>query len=257
MKILASIRQTVDHNVIVRPAPDGGSADVASAPRAINPFDEIALEAALRLKEDGMAEAVIAVSIGPKEVEKALRTALAMGADTAVHVLAPAFPAPPDVAALLAEVARRRETRLVLMGKQEIDDDFGVTAQMLAGRLGWPQAMFAAAIEAAPEERGGDEQALHVVCEHDRGTRTLRVPLPCVIAAELRLAEPRFVSLANMMKARRRPIERVTPADLGVRPWRRLEMVAVRAAQQARAARMLDGVDELLDILRRHEAWPS
>ncbi len=256
MKILAPVRQTVDHNVIVHPGPDGRMPDVAGAPRAINPFDEIALEAALQLKERGLAEVVVAVSIGPEAVEKTLRTALAMGADEAVLVEVPDFPEPPDAAALLAALAQRHEARLVLMGKQEIDNDFGMTAQMLAARLGWPQAMFAAAIEPAGEGSGGEE-ALLVTCERETGTRTLRVPLPCVIAADLRLAQPRFVSLANMMKAKRKPVARLSPQELGVRPRRRLEVVAVEAAEQARAATMLESIDELVEVLRQRGLWPA
>ena len=252
MKILAPIRQTVDHHVIVRPAPDGKSADVAEAPRAINPFDEIALEAALRLKERGLAQAVITIAIGPAGVEKSLRTALAMGADEALLVEAPYFPAPPDVATLLAELARRKDVRLVLMGKQEIDDDFGLTAQMLAAKLGWPQAMFAATIEPL-----AGENALRVTCERETGTRTLHVPLPCVIAADLRLAEPRFVSLANMMKAKRKPIARITPAELGTSLRQPLEIISVEAAQQARSAHMLNDANELVEVLRQHHLWPG
>ena len=252
MKILAPIRQTVDHSIIVRPAPDGRSADVADTPRAINPFDEIALEAALRLKERGMAHTVIAVAIGPAAVERALRTALAMGVDEALLVETPHFPDPPDVAMLLAQLARRKEVRLVLIGKQEIDNDFGVTAQMLAAKLDWPQAMFAAAIEPLV-----GENALRVTCERETGTRTLHVPLPCVIAADLRLAEPRFVSLAGMMKAKRKPIERITPQELGASLRPRLQIISVETAQQARSAHMLHDVDELLEVLRRHNLWPG
>ena len=244
MRILVPIRQTVDHNVIVRPLSDGAGPDVAGAPRAINPFDEIALEAALQLKEKGAANEVIACAIGPASVEKALRTALAMGADEAVWVQADDFPAPPDVAALLAVLAQARDMALVLMGKQEIEGDFGVVAQMLAGRLGWPQALFAADIRPAGEE------ALEVVCERDAGTRTVRLPLPAVVSADLRLAEPRFVSLPNLMKAKRRPIETVTAAELGVSLASRMEVLHVQAAPGEREGRMVGSVDALLDCLR-------
>jgi len=251
MRILVPIRQTVDHNVQVRPLPDGSGPDVADAPRAMNPFDEIALEAALQLKERGAAEEVVACAIGPATVEKALRTALAMGADAAVHVATEDFPEPPDVAALLAALAEQRDVALVLMGKQEIEGDFGVVPQMLAGRLGWPQAMFAAAI------RPLDDGTLEVVCERDAGTRTLKVPLQAVVSADLRLAQPRFVSLPNLMKAKRRPIESLTPGDLGVALSRRMEILRMEAADTARAGEMARDIDQFIEKLRAKGAWPD
>ena len=250
MRILVPIRQTVDHNVVVRPLPDGSGPDVADAPRAINPFDEIALEAALQMREGGTAEQVIVCAIGPAMVEKALRTALAMGADAAIHVPMEDFPQPPTVAALLAALAQRQDVALVLMGKQEIEGDYGVAPQMLAGRLGWPQALFAAGIRPV----NGD--ALEVVCERDSGERTLRVALPAVVSADLRLAEPRFVSLPNLMKAKRRPIETVTPESLNVAPRKHVEVVRMRAAPGERAGRMVDDVDAMLACLRERGVWP-
>ena len=251
MRILVPIRQTVDHNVQVRPLPDGSGPDVADAPRAVNPFDEIALEAALQLREGGAAEEVIACAIGPSSVEKALRTALAMGADVAVQVPVADFPQPPAVAAILAALALRHEVALVLMGKQEIEGDYGVVPQMLAGRLGWPQAMFAAEI------RVPEEGALEVVCERDTGTRTLRLPLPAVVSADLRLAQPRFVSLPNLMKAKRRPIETVTPAELDVSPGRHIEIPRMEAADTTRAGEMVESVDQLIERLRARGVWPE
>ena len=251
MRILVPIRQTVDHNVQVRPLPDGSGPDVADAPRVVNPFDEIALEAALQLREGGAAEQVIACAIGPSSVEKALRTALAMGADSAVHVPAEDFPQPPDVAALLAALARRHDVALVLMGKQEIEGDYGVAPQMLAGRLGWPQAMFAAEIRVA------EEGMLEAVCERDAGTCTLRLPLPAVVSADLRLAQPRFVSLPNLMKAKRKPIEAVTPEELNVTFSQHLEILHMEAAEMRRAGEMVENVDQLIARLRALGVWPE
>ena len=251
MRILVPVRQTVDHNVQVRPLPDGSGPDVADAPRAMNPFDEIALEAALQLKEQGAAEDVVVCAIGPASGEKALRTALAMGADMAVHVPLEDFPQPPDVAALLAALAQVRAVSLVLMGKQEIEGDFGVVPQMLAGRLGWPQAMFAAEI------RMPEAGMLEVTCERDAGTRTLRLPLPAVVSADLRLAQPRFVSLPNLMKAKRKPIETVTPDGLGVAMSQHFETLRMEAASTERAGEILAGVDGLVRRLREKGLWPE
>ena len=251
MRILVPIRQTVDHNVVVRPLPDGSGPDVANAPRVMNPFDEIALETALQLKENGAAEEVIACAIGPQTVEKALRTALAMGADAAVHVPAEDFPQPPDVAALLAALALRRDVALVLMGKQEIEGDYGVVPQMLAGRLEWPQAMFAAGI------RVPEAGVLEVVCERDSGTRTLRLALPAVVSADLRLAQPRFVSLPNLMKAKRKPIETIPLTELGVHLSRHFEILRMEPADTQRAGEMVENVDQLIARLRALGVWPE
>ena len=251
MRILVPIRQTVDHTVVVRPLPDGSGPDVAGAPRVINPFDEIALEAALQLKEAGAVQAVIACAIGPDTVEKALRTALAMGADEALHVPTEDYPQPPAVAAMLAALAQRQDASLVLMGKQEIEGDFGVVPQMLAGRLSWPQAMFAAAIQ-VPEEG-----VLEVTCERDDGTRTLRLPLPAVVSADLRLAQPRFVSLPNLMKAKRRPITTVAPEALNVPVSQQYEVLRMEAAPTERTGEMLASIDDLVQRLRAKGLWPE
>ena len=252
MTILVPVRQTVDHHIIVRPAPDGKSVDSEGAALIINPFDEIALEAALQLKERGLAGQVVVASIGPEQCEQALRTALAMGADTALRVASEQLPEPLVAARGLAALARRCEAEMVLMGKQAIDDDLGVTAQMLAAELGWPQAMFATAIE---PENG----QVRVECEHDTGLRVLKLPLPCVIAAELRLAQPRFVSLASVMKAKRKPIEQLSLTDVGLaEPLESCtEIVRVEEARRARAAEMLSGVDELIERLRARDLWPG
>ena len=251
MRILVPIRQTVDHNVVVRPLPDGTGPDVAGLARIINPFDEIALEAALQLKEAGAAETVLACAIGPDTVEKALRTALAMGADAAIHVPVKNFPQPPVVAAMLAALAQRHDVALVLMGKQEIEGDFGVVPQMLAGRLSWPQAMFTAAI------RVPEPGALEVTCERDEGERTLRLAQPAVVSADLRLAQPRFVSLPNLMKARRKPIETIAPEVLDIPVSQHFERSRMEAAPTERAGEMLASIDELLRRLREKGLWPE
>ncbi len=259
VRILVPLRQTVDANVVVRALPDGSGVDAQGAALVINPFDEIALEAALQQKEQGRAVEVVVASIGPAEVERALRTALAMGADRAllVRTQAQALPAAPVAAALLAALARREDAGLVLMGKQAIDDDLGMTAQMLAARLGWPQAMFAASLQLE------DDSAV-VVCEHDVGTRTLRLPLPCVVAADLRLAEPRFVSLANVMKARRKPLEVLDVAQVAELAGEALPAVAeplrllrVAEVRQRRQQQMLPDADALVRQLHQQGLWPQ
>ncbi len=249
--ILAPIRQTLDHHVQARVLPDGSGVDDQGAAKIVNPFDEIALEAALRLKEQGVAARVVAAVIGPAETEKALRTALAMGADAAALVEVEELPEPPRVAQALAALARREGAELVIMGKQAIDDDLGVTAQMLAARLGWPQAMFAAELRV-------EDGVAHVLCEADAGTRTLKAPLPCVVAADLRLAEPRFVSLANVMKAKRKPIERLSAAEVGLEVAEaHTPLLKVEATRRRRAGEMLADVDALIATLRQRGLWPE
>ncbi|MFB4203064.1 Electron transfer flavoprotein subunit beta [wastewater metagenome] len=209
MKVLVTAKRVVDHNVRVRVRPDGSGVDTASVKMSMNPFDEIAVEAAVRLREAGQADEVVVVSIGEKAVTDVIRTALALGADRGIHVDTDAELQPPAVSRALAELAVRETPDLILMGKQAIDDDSNQTAQMLAGRLGWGQGTFACGIEPADGE-------VIVAREVDGGTRRVALRLPAVVTADLRLNEPRYVKLPDIMKAKRKPLEAMSLADLGV-----------------------------------------
>ncbi len=242
MKILVPLKQTPDPGVAARPLPDGAGVDTTAAPLVINPFDEVALQAALSLREAEHAREVLVVAIGPPSTEQALRTALALGADRALHVATETFPEPLAVARLLATLARREQTRLVLMGKQAIDDDCGCVAPMLAAMLGWPQAMHVVRIDM----RDG---VMEADCETERGIARLRLEQPCVIGAELRLAEPRFVSLAQKMKVRRAPITRIPASELTEMPPPALRLLRVEEGRGQRHRRMLRGAEELVALL--------
>jgi len=247
MKILVGVKRVVDYNVRVRLAGEGREAqpDIANLKMSMNPFDEIALEQAVRLKEAGAAQEVIAVSVGPAKAEDTLRSALAMGADRAVLVEAEAAPEPIHIAALFAALIKAEDVSLALLGKQAIDDDSGQTGAMLAAKLGWPQAGCASAVY-APEQAGG---AWKIERETDRGAEVLAMPLPAVITADLRLNEPRYASLMNIMKARKKPIERRTAAELGVELPPHREILAY-ALPKARAAGVkLGSVAELAERL--------
>ena len=213
MKVLVAVKRVVDYNVKTRVKSDGSGVDLANVKMSMNPFDEIAVEAAVRLKEAGLATEVIAVSCGVAAAQETLRTALAMGADRAVLVdaseLGNAGLQPLAVAKLLKAIAERENPGLVILGKQAIDDDSNQTGQMLAALLGRPQATFASKIEIV------DGKAL-VTREVDGGLETLRIPLPAVVTTDLRLNEPRYVTLPNIMKAKKKPLEVLKPADLGV-----------------------------------------
>jgi electron transfer flavoprotein beta subunit len=221
--------------------------DLSAVKMSINPFCEIAVEEALRLRERGAAGEVVALTVGPAAAAETLRTALAMGADRAVHVLAEgaAPPEPLAVAKALAALARREAPGLFLLGKQAIDDDANQTGQMLAALLGWPQATFASALEAAP---GGE--AVTVTREADGGLETLRLRLPAVVTADLRLNQPRYATLPNIMKAKKKPLEVVTAAALGVDLAPRLETLRVEEPPRRSGAVILATAAELVDRLR-------
>ena len=195
MKVLVAVKRVVDYNVRVRVKPDGSGVDLANVKMSMNPFDEIAVEEAVRLKERGVATEVVVVSIGPAQAQETLRAALAMGADRAILVRAEASPEPLAVAKLLRAVAAAEAPGLVLLGKQAIDDDANQVGQMLAALLGWPQATFASKVEVA-----GDR--VEVQREVDHGLQTLSLALPAIVTTDLRLNEPRYASLPNIMKAK-------------------------------------------------------
>ena len=243
MKVLVPVKRVIDFNVAVRVKTDGSGVDLSNVKMSINPFDEIAVEEALRLKEAGKAEEVIAVSIGPKECTETIRTALAMGADRGILILCEHGLEPLTVAKVLKEVCAEESPGLVIMGKQAIDDDCNQTGQMLAALLGWPQGTFASAIEL------GDGTA-NVTREVDGGLQTLKLNLPMIVTTDLRLNEPRYASLPNIMKAKKKPIDEKTPEDLGVDTAPRLTTLKVEDPPKRQAGVIVADVVELVDKLR-------
>ena len=243
MKVLVSVKRVVDYNVKVRVKSDGSDVDIANVKMSMNPFDEIAVEEAVRLKEKGAATEVIAVSCGVTQCQETLRTAMAIGADRAILVETAAELQPLAVAKLLHSLVAKEQPRLVLLGKQAIDDDCNQTGQMLAALADLPQATFASAIEV------GDGQA-RVTREVDGGLETLSLALPAVITSDLRLNEPRYVTLPNIMKAKKKPLEIVTPADLGVDPSPRLQTLRVAEPPSRAAGIKVADVATLVDQLR-------
>ena len=243
MKILVAVKRVVDYNVKVRVKSDNTDVDSANVKMSINPFDEIAVEEAVRLKEKGAATEVVAVSCGPAASQDALRTALAIGADRAVLVETDAVLQPLAVAKLLAAVQAKEQAGLLMLGKQAIDDDANQTGQMLAALLKLPQATFASKIEVA------DGQAT-VTREVDGGMETVCLPLPAVVTADLRLNEPRYVTLPNIMKARKKPLEKLSPAELGVDPAPRLKVLKVTEPPERQGGVKVGSVDELVEKLK-------
>ncbi|UCG96576.1 MAG: electron transfer flavoprotein subunit beta/FixA family protein [Burkholderiales bacterium] len=220
MKILVSIKRVVDYNVKVRVKSDGTGVDIANVKMSMNPFDEIAVEEAVRLKEAGKATEIVAVSCGVAQCQETLRTAMAIGADRAILVETDVDLQPLAVAKILKALIDKEKPQLVLMGKQAIDDDANQTAQMLAALAGLPQATFASKMSV-------DGEAAQVTREVDGGLETLSIRLPAVVSVDLRMNEPRYVTLPNIMKAKKKPLETVKPADLGVDPAPRLKTLKV------------------------------
>jgi electron transfer flavoprotein beta subunit len=243
MKILVPVKRVIDFNVAVRVKSDGSGVDLANVKMSINPFDEIAVEEALRLKEAGMADEVIAVSIGPKESTETIRTALAMGADRGVLVLCDTPLEPLAVAKTLKAVCAEENPGLVIMGKQAIDDDCNQTGQMLAALLDWPQGTFASKIELT-------EERIAVTREIDGGLQTVDLKLPAIVTTDLRLNEPRYASLPNIMKARKKPIETKSIADYGIDPTPRLKVISVAEPPKRRAGKRVDSASALVEHLR-------
>jgi len=212
MKILVAVKRVVDFNVKVRVKADGSGVDLVNVKMSMNPFDEIALEEAIRLKEKGLAEEVLAISIGPSACQDVLRTAMAMGADRGLLVEEDGETEPLYIAKLLRALVDREQPRLVILGKQAIDDDANQTGQMLAALLGWSQGIFASQVEL----KGADAQDLTLTREIDGGLETLNLNLPSIVTTDLRLNEPRNATLPNIMKARKKPLETTSAAELGV-----------------------------------------
>jgi electron transfer flavoprotein beta subunit len=243
MKILVPVKRVVDYNVKVRVKADGTGVETAGVKMSMNPFDEIAVEEAVRLKEKGIATEVVAISMGVAACGETIRTALAMGADRGILVQTDVELQPLAVAKLLKALADREQPGLIVMGKQAIDDDMNATGQMLAALLGWPQGTFASKIEIAGE-------TLTVTREIDGGLETLALTLPAIITADLRLNEPRYASLPNIMKARKKPIATMKPDELGVDPAPRLTLVKVAEPPRRTAGKKVGSVAELVQKLR-------
>ncbi len=243
MKILVPVKRVIDYNVKPRVRPDGSGVDLANVKMSMNPFDEIAVEEAIRLKERGHATEIVAVSIGPAKAAETLRTALAMGADRAILVETEAEVEPLAVAKLLMAIAQEEQPGLVLLGKQAIDDDCNQTGQMLAALMGRPQGTFASKVVV-------DGDHVTVTREVDGGLETVRLALPAIITADLRLNEPRYASLPNIMKAKRKPFDTTTPADLGVDATPRLKVLKVVEPSVRQAGEMVGSVDELVGKLK-------
>src|ERR1700741_4839959 len=243
MKVLVAVKRVIDANVKVRVKGDGTGVETANVKMAMNPFDEIGVEEAIRLKEAGKATEIVAVSCGPQSSQETIRPALAMGADRGIHVLTDVELQPLAVAKLLKAVIAKEQPGLVILGKQAIDDDSNQTGQMLAGLLGWPQATFASKL--TPD--GG---SLTVTREVDGGLETVQLKLPAIITTDLRLNEPRYASLPNIMKAKKKPIEALTPDQLGVDPAPRLKVLRVVEPPKRKSGVKVKTVAELVDKLR-------
>jgi electron transfer flavoprotein beta subunit len=247
MKVLVPVKRVIDYNVKVRVKADGTGVDLANVKMSMNPFDEIAVEEAIRLKEAGKADEIVVVSIGVKQAQETLRTALAMGADRAILVTAAddvhTDIEPLAVAKILAAVAKEENPGLIIAGKQAIDNDMNATGQMLAALLGWSQATFASEVSV-------DGDTATVTREVDGGLQTVKVKMPAVITADLRLNEPRYASLPNIMKAKKKPLDEKTAADYGVDVSPRLTVVKTSEPPVRQAGIKVGSVDELVSKLK-------
>lgn len=243
MKIMVPVKRVVDYNVKVRVKSDNTGVELANVKMSMNPFDEIAVEEAIRLKEAGAAEEIIVVSIGPKAAQETIRTGLAMGADRGILVEHDADAEPLAIAKVLKGVVDAENPDIVLLGKQAIDGDNNQTGQMLAQLLGWPQGTFASEVKV-------DGGAVNVTREIDGGLETVRLVLPAIITTDLRLNEPRYASLPNIMKAKRKPIDEKTPGDFGVDMAPRLTTLKVEEPPKREAGIIVESVDELVSNLK-------
>ncbi|MFV2092084.1 MAG: electron transfer flavoprotein subunit beta/FixA family protein [Hyphomicrobiales bacterium] len=243
MNVLVPVKRVIDFNVKVRVKPDGSGVELANVKMSMNPFDEIAVEEALRLREAGKAEEVVVVSIGPEQAQETLRAALAMGADRAILVITEASPEPLAVANLLKAIVADENPGLILLGKQAIDDDCNQTGQMLSALLGWAQGTFVSKVDV-------DGDTVTVTREVDGGLQSLALKMPAVLTTDLRLNEPRYASLPNIMKAKKKPIDRKTPEDYGVDASPRLEIVTITEPPTRQAGVIVESVEQLVDKLK-------
>jgi len=243
MKVLVPVKRVVDYNVKIRVKPDGSGIELANVKMSMNPFDEIAVEEAIRLKEQGKASEIVAVSIGPQQATETIRTALAMGADRGILVKTDQAVEPLAVAKILKMVVERESPQLVIMGKQAIDDDSNQTGQMLAALLGWPQGTFASKVTVG-------EGAVDITREVDAGLQTVSLKLPAIVTTDLRLNEPRYASLPNIMKAKKKPLEELTPEALGIDVTPRLKVLKTVEPGGRKAGVKVGSVGELVQKLK-------
>lgn len=243
MKILVAVKRVVDYNVKVHVLADHSGLDIATAKMSMNPFDEIAVEQAVRFKEKGVADEVVAVSIGAAKTVDTLRVALAMGADRAIHVNTDAMLDPADVARTLAQICEKETPDIVLLGKQAIDDDAGQVPQMLSALVDYPVAINVNSVEITGNQ-------VTAVRETDAGVLRVQAEMPVVLSADLRLAEPRYVTLPNMMKAKRKPVETIALEELGIAPLAEVSLLEVVEPPTRAAGVQLNSVDELVDVLK-------
>ena len=243
MKVLVAVKRVVDYNVKIRVKSDNSGVELANVKMSMNPFDEIAVEEAVRLKEANKAEEIVAVSMGPQQAQETIRTALAMGADRGILVKTDAELQPLAVAKLLKAIVDAEKPDLIILGKQAIDDDSNQTGQMLAALLGWAQGTFASKIEL-------DGDTANITREVDGGLETIALKMPVVVTTDLRLNEPRYASLPNIMKAKKKPLETVKPADLGVDVTPRLKTLKVAEPPKRSAGIKVPDVATLVDKLK-------
>ena len=243
MKVLVPVKRVVDYNVKIRVRPDGSGVELANVKMSMNPFDEISVEEAIRLKEAGNVSEIVAVSIGPQQAQETLRTALAMGADRAILVIAEPAPEPLAVAKILKAIAAEEKPDLIILGRQAIDDDCNQTGQMLAALLGWAQGTFASKVTVAD---GG----LEVRREVDGGLQTVKLNLPAIVTTDLRLNEPRYASLPNIMKAKKKPLDTKTAADYGVDTTPRLKVLKTVEPPARKAGVIVASAAELVEKLK-------
>jgi electron transfer flavoprotein beta subunit len=243
MKVLVAVKRLIDYNVKIRVKPDNTGVETANVKMSMNPFDEIAVEEAVSLKEAGTVDEIIAVSLGPKASQETIRTALAMGCDRGIHVETDDELQPLAVAKLLKGIIEKESPDLVILGKQAIDDDSNQTGQMLSALLGWSQGTFASELELA-------DGTANVTREVDGGLETIKINMPCVITTDLRLNVPRYASLPNIMKAKKKQIDVMSPGDLGVDTTPRLQTLKVTEPPKREAGAVLESVAELVDKLK-------
>ena len=243
MKVVIAVKRVIDYNVKIRVKSDNSGVETANVKMSMNPFDEIAVEEGVRMREAGVARELIAVSMGPQQSKETIRTALAMGCDRGIHVLHPDALEPLMVAKLMAAIIRKESPDIVILGKQAIDDDSSQTGQMLAALLGWAQGTFASKLDFEGE-------FVAVTREIDGGLETIKLKLPAIITTDLRLNTPRYASLPNIMKAKKKPIEETSPGDLGVDVTPRLITVKVVEPAKRQAGVKVENVEELVEKLR-------
>ena len=246
MKIIVPIKRVVDYNVKIRVKSDHSGVELDNVKMSMNPFDEIAVEEAIRLKEAGIAEEIVALSIGPQQAQETIRTALAMGADRGILIKSDDSVTPLNVAKIIKAIAEKENPNLIILGKQAIDDDSNQTGQMLSALLGWSQATFASQIEI-------NDGSANVIREVDGGLEHLKVSLPSVISVDLRLNEPRYASLPNIMKAKRKPIDVISVSETDIDTTKRLKVLKVEEPETRKAGVILQSVDELIQKLKNDE----